>query len=349
HDGPEIAEFLANYRPATEVLNKLAEVAGFMWFIGLTKKLYFIPRGEFDAPFILTQADLVKRTPQVEFSAPEYRNRQYITDVLAITDPQVDIHVGDGEARAFAMRYPLASVPTVEVDRGGGYEVETVGIRGVESGRQWYWSKGDAIISQDDAEVPLTENDRLRVTYRGQFWTVVISEDGHQIAQRQEIEGGSGVVEAVDRATQDTPTEAAFQLAAAKLREFGLEGRVFSFQTWQHGLRPGQMLTVDIPAYGLSGKKLLIESVSTFHEGTMLFYDVKAVEGPRRRSWTAFFTSLVDTAARLDRVAVGEDRAVTLLVPLADQWTWSEAQQVAVFACPVPSTTLYPSDTLYPC
>ena len=81
----------------------------------------------------------------------------------------------------------------------------------------------------------------------------------------------------------------------------------------------------------------------------MFFYDVKAVEGPRRRSWTAFFTSLVDQTARLDRIAVGEDRAVTLLVPVSEDWSWAEDVQVDVFACPVPSSTTYPDSTLYPC
>ena len=177
----------------------------------------------------------------------------------------------------------------------------------------------------------------------------MISEDAHQIAQRQEIEGGSGIVEAVDRATQDTTSDAAFQIAAAKLREYGQVGRILTFRTLRPGLWPGMLLPVQAPEYGFTGQKLLIESVTASDEGPLIWYDVMALEGPRRRSWTAFFTSLVDQAARLDRVAVGEDRAVTLLVPLADQWTWSEAQQVAVFACPVPSGTTYPSSSLFPC
>src|SRR5690606_16419561 len=40
HDGPEISEFIANYRPATEVINRLAEVAGFVWFIDEEKRLH---------------------------------------------------------------------------------------------------------------------------------------------------------------------------------------------------------------------------------------------------------------------------------------------------------------------
>src|SRR5690606_15858498 len=203
--------------------------------------------------------------------------------------------------------------------------------------------KGDAIISQDDSEDPLTEDDRLRVTYRGQFYTVVISEDGYQIAMRQAIEGGSGIVEAVDRATQDTTSDAAFQIAAAKLGEYGQVGRVLTFLTLRPGLWPGMLLPVQAPEYGFTGQKLLIESVTASDQGPLIWYDVTAVEGPRRRSWTAFFASLVDQAARLGRIAVGEDRAVTLLVPLSGEWLWGEAQQVEVFACPVPSGTTYPS------
>src|SRR5690606_35609516 len=78
HDGPDISEFIANYRPATEVINRLAEVAGFVWFIDEEKRLHFVERGRFEAPFTLTQDDMRQRSPQVEHSAPEYRNRQYM-------------------------------------------------------------------------------------------------------------------------------------------------------------------------------------------------------------------------------------------------------------------------------
>lgn len=348
--GPEIAEALINYRPATEAFNRLAEMAGFMWFIDLDKQFHFVPRSEFDAPWTVTGQDMRQQRPQVEHSAPEYRNRQYIVGVSAVTDPQTEVSRGDGETKAFPLRYPIATVPTVEVSyNGGAWEEQTVGIRGVESGKQWYWNKGEPIISQDDSEAALTEDDLLRVTYRGQFNTVVISEDNAAIAQRQDIEGGSGIVEAVDRATQDTSTDAAFQLAASKLREYGKVGRVLGFRTLKPGLWPGMLLPVDAPGLGFNGEKLLIETVTAFDDGTHIWYDVKAVEGPRRRSWTAFFTALVDQAARLDRIAVGEDKTVTILVPLLGEWEWSEAQTVDAIACSVPDSTTYPSSSLYPC
>lgn len=349
-DGPIVRQMIVNYRPISEALDALAELAGCVWFIDARKRLWFCDRKTNVAPWVATSRDMRRGSVRVTQGNSKYRNRQYITDVLAITDPQAETLRGDGETRAFPLRYPIATVPTVEVSYNGGpWEPQTVGIRGVESGRQWYWSKGDAIISQDDSEAPLTENDRLLVTYRGQFNTVAISEDFHEVVQRQQIEGGTGLVEDVERAPQDITAEAAIQMANARLRAYGRMGRVLRFRTHRPGLKPGQLLTVDLPLHDLNSAEMMIESVTVSDDGPILWYDVVCAEGPRQGSWARFFTSLVESSARLDRVAVGEDRPVTIPVPMLGEWEWSETQTVDVFACPVPSTSLWPDEQLFPC
>src|SRR5260221_1053545 len=80
-------------------------------------------------------------------------------------------HQGDGEKRAFIMAYEFAKRPSVYVN---GIAC-TVGIKGVDTGAEWSWAMGDAILSQDSGSPTLQESDILTVTYVGQFSTLMQS------------------------------------------------------------------------------------------------------------------------------------------------------------------------------
>ena len=235
-DGPVIWQAVFNYIPVSQALDTLAERTGMWWIIDKNLQLYFIERESSLSPWVITGEDILRGSLKVMSSAAKYRNRQVIRGPKDETSQQVEIREGDGTNTAFTVGYPIARVPTVEVNYdGAGYVEETVGIKGLESGKQWYWSKGDPVITQETGETELTVNDEIRITYVGEFSVVIVAEDGDAIADRLDVEGqGTGKVENVKHEPQTTTRVAAYQIARKLLEKYGVIGKIIDFRTTRH-------------------------------------------------------------------------------------------------------------------
>lgn len=58
---------------------------------------------------------------------------------------------------------PFMTAPTVKVNG----ITKTVGVRGVDSGKDWYYTPGGIVVWQDDAATPLSSSDTLTISYTG--------------------------------------------------------------------------------------------------------------------------------------------------------------------------------------
>jgi len=328
-DGPTITEAIINYVTVADALNALAEKAGFIWYIDENKVLYFMARETVAASWELTSAD-VYGDISITRSNPLYRNKQYVRGGKALTSQQVESRIGDSVATAFTMSYPLAKVPTITLDT----VPQTVGIKGIDTGKDWYWSKGDAVISQDAEGTPITPGQTLEVTYYGQFDLIAVSEDSAEIVRRASIEGNSGIDEDIADEPTASSTDAVLELAAAKLYKYARDGKRFAFQTLRAGLKPGQLLTIDYPDIGIEDD-LLIESVSVVVDETHTIYNVVAIEGPELGSWTKFFAELAAKKLSVDLVSVGSGSTLTVVTSPEDTTEWSEDVTPTVLSCPV--------------
>lgn len=343
--GSVVQEAVFNYVPATTALDALAEKTGFIWYIDFDKRLHFVGRATYTAPWTVTGADIQKDVT-VEHGNSQYRNTQYIKGGTDITDPQTQEFKGDGKLTTFSTGFKVAKVPTITLNG----ILQTVGIRGVDSGKQWYWSKGENPISQDNVGTPILDTDVLSVTYQGEFSMVVMSKDEAQISSRQTLEQNSGINEDVADEPQTTNREAAFQSANAKIQKYGVIGRRIQFRTRRIGIEAGQIATVNLPEHGINNAELLIESVQISDNAKLLFYDVSAVEGPEQGSWTRMFQAMATRGqAFVIRENISETDVLVTLQSFSESVAWTESVTPIVYACPVPSTTLYPSTLLFPC
>ena len=344
-DGPQVVEAVFNYVPATNVLDSLAEKAGFAWWIDAGKVLHFVERATYEAPWALDDDDLVNDLVVID-GREGYRNRQYIRAGKDLTDSQVESFKGDGLTRTFVVGFPMATQPTVTVNSAP----QTIGIKGAETGCDWYWNKGDPILTQDGAGTPLGAADTLEVTYQGWFDIVVLSTDEAAIDERKVAEGGTGYYEAAEDEPYLGSLDAAIQSANAKLRRYAKLSRTIMFNTFEPGLRPGQLLEVTLSERALVGD-FLVESVELAAAGGGLWrWDVKAVGGEAVGGWVQFFKTLATRGqAFVVRENIREDQVLIRLVQTSEEYGWTEATPVSVFACPVASETLYPSTILYPC
>lgn len=328
-DGPVIEEAVFNYVRVSDALDSLAEKTGFWWKIDCNKMIHFVRKETYAAPFGIDTSNIEKDSLTVENGNPQYRNKQYSKGGTAVTDPQTEVKRGDGDAQSFILEFPVAKVPTVEVSIGGGaWQQQTVGIRQLEEAH-WHWSKGDQVISQNSDDSPLTVNDRLRVTYRGEFPIVAVSMIPEQIEDRKDIEGGTGMVEQVIDDPNISSVESAFELANAKLEKYGVIGRRVKFRTWEHGLESGQIVKATFPEHRLTSNELLIESISISKSDQTIWYNVTAVEGPVSDSWSKMFYHMATRGQTfVIRENISEEQILVTLQQLSKTWTEAESPNI---------------------
>lgn len=355
-EGIVLPEVLFNYAKVSECLDAITQKAGaYWWQIDQYKRLWFQPYAAVPAPWALTAdangvvADARAGTLKVKRGKPLYRNRQYVIGATDVTSTQTETRKGDGTTTAWTFGYPFASVPTVKVNG----VTKTVGIKGVDTGKDFYWNKGDATLTQDSGGTILTSSDTLQVTYVGQYPVVIVSEDTAQVLAQQALEGGgtTGYVEDVIGDSSLASRDAAFQEASALLAKYAQAATTLRFQTSRPGLAPGQMLTVTIPAHAFDQAQLLIESVTiTDEDATTIWYDVTALLGPVNSNWVSFFGQLANNAqVSSDQLSVGQNSTLVVAQPFSESWGWSESMTPRVTACTFPGASVYPSTTLYPC
>jgi len=350
-EGPTVDLVAFSYVTVAAALTELAERAGYWWYVSPTKVLQFRQRESLTAPWTLTDSDVLRRPPpKLKRAAPDYRTTQFVRNVRDRTDLLAEAFRGDGDARSFTVGFDIAETPTVTVNGSP----QSVGVRGVDDGVQWYWNKGDKTVSQDASETRLSTLDRLEVSYIGMFDAVIVSSDEDAIRDRQEVEGGTGRVEAVVNDRQIEGRTAAFELAAAKLAKFGVIGSTLQFTTRREGLRPGMLLTVDTDLFGLETDLLVVQVELTDLDAVDLRWRVTAVEGPHSESWSRFFARMFDVPEVL---VWSENTAdVPILTRLFEfEKTWTESDGTGLsgdgpspFRLVYPANDLAVSDTLFP-
>lgn len=326
--GPTIKEMVINYRPVSKAYDALARAANFIWYIDVNKYIYFTERKTAPAPWDVSSSDIIKGSAFLDGENYYYRNRQYVRGGRDITAPQIESFTGDGSTKAFTVGYPINSEPTVTVGGGG----QTVGVKGLETAKQCYWSKGDPVVVFAAAPAPAAA---VAITYVGEYDIIVVTEDTEQIEERKAVEGGTGIYEDIADEPYLNDRQAVFDVGLSMLDYYGVIGRQFHFTTKTRGLQPGQLVTVDYPGYGLNSTELLIERVvvKTIPTETMT-YAVTAVEGPATGDWTALFKSLSGMKDEvLGRLSVGGDHILILLASDSETLELTESQTETVYSC----------------
>lgn len=344
--GPTVIEAVFNYTTVTKAIESLAEKANFIWYIDYDKKLYFMARETLTAPWTATTSDMKADSVQVEHGNSSYRNTQYVKGGRDITDPLTENKKGDGATRSWTVGFKIAKEPVIKLN-GAAFQPSEIGIRGLEENKKYYWSKGDNTINQEESETLLTASDTLSITYQGEFDIIVKTMNPEEIVDRQDIEGGSGIVEDVADEMTSTTREAAFEVANAKLKKYGVIGRRLSFRTRREGLFAGQVLTVNLPEHNINAE-MLIESVSiSTEQNTVVWYDVTCAEGPEQQSWTKMFEVMATRGQSfVVRENISEEEVLITLKGFTK--TWESTDIPNIFKELYASATLYPSTTLYP-
>lgn len=276
-----------------EELKSLASASGdYFWDIDDAGEVTFQKRRAIPAPWILHSSDLLNEPTVTPLSSAElYRNRMTITNCLGITTTQVEQKIADGSASSWNMAYPLHSAPLITVE---GIS-KTVGVQGVDAGKDFYWQKGSVAIGQDNQAEKFTEGYLIEFSYIGQFETSITRDNLAEQAARAAVEiGTSGIVEAVEDG-KGMLESAAIIYADGLLEKYNRNDAVeLTCSTERKGLRPGMLLSVFLPEHKLHDRQLLITKMLVEAEqkedGEVLYtYTITATDGANLTDWAAVF------------------------------------------------------------
>jgi hypothetical protein len=147
----------------------------------------FLPRQTIPAPWVLTNQDILPDNMEVDDSADLYRSRHTMIGVQS-TVSQSDTFMGDGSSTSWDLKYKVVSVSSVLLDG----QVQTFGVKGVDSGKDFYYEVGATSFVQDSSGTVLQEIDSLVVSYTGQSTTTVTRDNTGQfpgtVSQKQYID-----------------------------------------------------------------------------------------------------------------------------------------------------------------
>jgi hypothetical protein len=322
-DGLSLTRANWNHVPIATIMDELSKDVGFFWFVDYEKRLHFYARQHAAAPFTINEVNSAVRGATVRESRNDYRNTQIIKGWKEITNPLTERVLGDGETTTFPLSFPVYEAPTIR--RAG--QPQTVGIRGVEEGKHWYWSRDQNEISQDHsvgegAQPKLAVGEILEVTYVGSYSGITYQQNVAGVAERQAVEGGSGLYEAVDVDASLEGGVVVITRGAGLLRRHGLDAQL-EFETEMEGLDIGQLVTVDYPTLGLPTTEMLITSVEVTQITLELRrYRVSCTTGEVKNAFKEFWMKFAQTG---QKVGVREGEIVEFPVPLVDQATLADA------------------------
>jgi hypothetical protein len=328
-DGAYIDYMPWNYVTHELAFDELAEISGFFWNIDKDKRLNFRAVDAAPAPFSITATNRPYKSIEFSTVRGSYRNQVLVRAGTTVNaDDTVEVQLGDGNKRAFVVGAPIGDTPTVEVDTGGGYSTQTVGVDGIGTISQWYYNTGGNVVVQDPGETVLSATDKVRITYKARYPIIVSATNDEEVVSRTAAESSSyAIYQSVVDATDIDNAEAAELKAQSILAQYSQPRITCRYTTDQVNLEAGQTQYINLPEHGIDAN-FLIERIgaSLRHDGQLSF-DVTAAATQTVAGWSYW-----KQKTRQDRKFVVRDNEVLRLL---------NSQQDNATANDAVSTTLY--------
>lgn len=293
--GFALSRVIANYSPVGETLNYLRDTTGLSWNIAYDKSLRLFDRDQYAAPTSFTDAGDTFSKLKVKKQRDNYRNVEYLRGGLYRSDARVETFSGDDETQTFVTAYPVDAAPTITLNAAA----QTVGIKGVDESKDWYWNRGENTIVQEDGDTPLSSADVLSVTYYGLSPLLAVSRLEDEITARAAIDGTSGIFEHLYEEADIDEQDMAVEKATGLLRRYGQSSTQIEFETNASinadcvSMSAGQVIPVSVTAHGLSGQ-FFVESVKKTYRAVDDVLVVTGIANSNENlgSWVEFFRRL---------------------------------------------------------
>jgi hypothetical protein len=266
-EGVTISQISFNYVQPSQAIRKICEMTGRSWYIDYDKDIHYFPSGTDTAPFNIDSDNSQYFDLSISKDNSQLKNRVYVRGGTKLSEFTVYVEVGDGEKTAFVLPDKPHDV-TVEVDRGGGYVEETLGIKNVNTeGYKWYLNFQEKYIEQDSGETVLSATDKIRVTYKYDIPILVAIENKASI-----LAYGQREFAIFDKSI--TTTDAARDRASAELTDYAASLVEGTFKTYEAGFVSGQTININLTDYNVNDDYIVQKVVAQAYGAGEYVYTV---------------------------------------------------------------------------
>lgn len=292
--GIPIEKRIYDHHSLYEAITELAAVSGYA-AVSITEgyRVQFGPSTFQRAVFSIRQAEVFHAT--ITQTREDFANVIHLKIPWASITPIEDALVTDGSAQV----WDLSDLPVEIVSVFVNDEEATVGVEGVDTA-DFLWNPGERRFIQDPIATPLAGVDVLVVKFHELGGNVITEEDTASITERAAIEGNSGeyhvTLEIEDPITVDDATTKAQALLAARNQintviDATIKTQMLDSVVWA---RPGQLVQVQIPDFGVDDSDFLIDSVDAeLNSPDHLTFRLRLLSGERFIDDIEYFRALL--------------------------------------------------------
>lgn len=339
----EINTVILNYLKGGEALDHLKSFANIAWWVDKDKKLYFIDMAGTGRTINSTSLSGEKDFEK-DSSGENYYNKLYLKGNKQITVQQIEKYVSpscDGETLEFFTQFPIAKDPFIEYKPAAGSWTEaTVGVKGLDDGKQFYWSYNSTQITQDgDVLAALAASSYIRVTYYGLIPLFVVVSDTAEIADR-----GFTHANYIENSKLFSSVDA-LKYGYQLLNKYAEDADKFKFYLTSKDYNIGELFQLTKSSPWNYNEQVLVESITWTGMGIDgIRYSYGVMDGAAVGGWEEFFKNLL----KPDRVEVEETEMIVYLKDINEAIDQDGDYAFTLLAPLYPSTSLYPSASLYP-
>lgn len=330
-----------NYEYGDNVLNQLKNFGNFQWNVNKDKVLSFTKIVDITSTTTLTDELSLSKS----LSADNYRNTQYAKGkkkrTIYLTEQEMTPKP-DGKSREFFAKYPIAEQPLIETNtNGAGWVERTVGVRGLQTAKDFYWSYNDTQISQDENGTVLTDanptDDDIRISYYGLIPLLVVSEKTSEVTEHGKVENY------IYNQHLETSIDAK-NYVTTLLDKYANDADQISFTIREKTYSVGEQIPIIDSVLNISGN-FLAESCTWTPRGLNgINYNYKVLDGVALGGWEEFFKNLFAPEV----IELNDQEIVIRIYPWSEATSHDGSYTITVYTPLVPENTLYPEDTLYP-
>lgn len=182
--------------------------------------------------------------------------------------------IGDGSARTFNLPQNVGREPTITLNSNP----QTVGIFGVETGKDWYWNQGSATLTQDSGGTVLASSDALLVVYQTLVSAVAQFPNTGSLQERSDDEATSGAYDYTIQVAQPITPDDLLSLAETYAGQYGQPAQTVTASTLRPGLKTGQLQSITLPQIAVDDD-FLIATVKMTTDSKVIRWDYTAFSG----------------------------------------------------------------------
>ncbi|MFX1499405.1 MAG: hypothetical protein ACFFDH_00415 [Promethearchaeota archaeon] len=351
-EGLTFDKVIFNWKSCYEALSKLQTACpGYNFYIDFDKKLHFVKRTSNTSTHVIDET-FVHNDFHYKDTLAEFRDIMYIEGGQKETTEQPNYTPTpkpDGESREFTVQFPISQEPTIETNvNGAGWVTQTVGINGIDTGKQFYWTYGSSKVTQDSSEVVLTDTnpapDEIRITYYGLLDIRLLYEDNPKILERAAIDGNSGKYEEVFQNKDIATNAAAVQYAQGLIEKYYdnkvvdliIEDNIYDFE-------PNRLVKIEKTLYNIDDWFLIKSVQASQQTPEHATYKVKLLSGEDVGGWEDYFGKLLSFQGELT-----SDDTLIKFKGVSELINVSGVINIDIFDKLYPDVDLYPNVNLYP-